>query len=160
MSRRGQGAEPLRARREAHAGKAVSHRRQVGWRIYVSCHFCRRGFLGGEPPQARRGARAGEYLGYSCTIVSVSAAGDFSAVSHRRQVGWRIYVSCHFCRRGFLGGEPPQASRLAHICVVPFLPHGDFSTTLETTLCSFDFIRLFAITTLLALEMASVYGYV
>ncbi len=95
-------------------------------RVTYDCfRFCRRGFLGGEPPQARQGAPAGK------------------AVSRRGQ-----------------GGEPPQASRLAHICVVPFLLQGISRLTLETTSCSFDFIRLFAITTLLALEMASVYGYV
>ncbi len=32
----------------------------------------------------------------------VSSAGDFSAVSHRGQVGWREFVACRFYRRGFL----------------------------------------------------------
>ena len=34
---------------------------------------------------------------------------------------------------GFLGGEPPQAGRLARICSVPFLLYGISRLTLEMT---------------------------
>lgn len=57
------------ARRGARAGE------YLGYFAYDCFRFCRRGFLGGEPPLARQGAPAGKYLDYSCTIVSVSAAG-------------------------------------------------------------------------------------
>ena len=35
--------------------------------------------------------------------------------------GIRIRACSRFYRRGFLGGEPPPAGRLARICSVPFL---------------------------------------
>ena len=48
----------------------------------------------------------------------------YAAVSHRRRVGRRVYVSFRSYRRGFLGGEPPLANGLAQISCVPFLSQG------------------------------------
>ena len=49
----------------------------------------------------------------------------FKTVSHRGQVFAVVVYDCfRFCRRGFLGAEPPRASVPARICFVPVLLRG------------------------------------
>ena len=60
---------------------------------------------------SRRGATAGERAG-AYMLRAVSNAGDFSAVSHRGQVGWRVYVAYRFYR---MDADPARAGVLAGV---------------------------------------------
>ena len=53
------------------------------------------------PLRMTQGYMCASVWGYSSPLVLVFTAGDFSAVSHRRRVGWRVYAACRFYRRDF-----------------------------------------------------------
>ena len=81
------------------------------------------GFYFKNALKARRRACTGKLVG-ACTRAAFCSREIATAVSHRRQAGWRGYASGILLPRDCHGGEPPQASGLARVRGVPFLSRG------------------------------------
>ncbi len=135
------GGEPSRARRGAPAGKAVSHRGRVGWRVYVACRFCRGGFLDREPLRASGLARVRGVpflsLGSRLTLEMTPRASEPARVRGVPFLSWgisRLTLEMTTCSFGWRADEgvPPYRSRVRYqkrYTATPRLSPENISTT-------------------------------